>query len=100
MTDGTPMVVFSGQIRTTVIGSDAFQEADMLGISRGCTKWNVMVRNLAELPRRINEAFEIATSGRPGPVLVDLPIDVTAGIAKQHIPMGSTLPSLSHNVPR
>lgn len=100
LADGTPMIVFSGQVRTTVIGSDAFQEADMLGISRGCTKWNVMVRNLAELPRRINEAFEIATSGRPGPVLVDLPIDVTAGVAKQHIPMGSTLPTPSHTVPR
>lgn len=98
LADGTPMVVFSGQVRTTAIGSDAFQEADMIGISRGCTKWNVMVRNLAELPRRINEAFEIATSGRPGPVLVDLPIDVTAGVARQPIPMESTLPPLPHSL--
>lgn len=98
LADGTPMVVFSGQVRTTAIGSDAFQEADMLGISRGCTKWNVMVRNLAELPRRINEAFEIATSGRPGPVLVDLPIDVTAGVARQPVHMESTLPPLSHSM--
>lgn len=98
LADGTPMVVFSGQVRTTAIGSDAFQEADMIGISRGCTKWNVMVRNLAELPRRINEAFQIATSGRPGPVLVDLPIDITAGVVKQPIPMGSTLPPLSHSL--
>lgn len=59
LADGIPMVVFSGQVRTTAIGSDAFQEADMLGISRGCTKWNVMVRNLADMRRRINEAFEI-----------------------------------------
>ena len=72
--DGTPMVVFCGQVVSTAIGSDAFQEADMVGISRPCTKWNVMVKNVAELPRRINEAFEIATSGRPGPVLVDLPL--------------------------
>lgn len=100
LADGTPMVVFSGQVRTTAIGSDAFQEADMLGISRGCTKWNVMVRNLADLPKRINEAFEIATSGRPGPVLVDLPIDVTAGVVKQPIPMESTLPALSHTAHR
>lgn len=100
LADGTPMVVFSGQVRTTAIGSDAFQEADMLGISRGCTKWNVMVRSLADLPRRINEAFEIATSGRPGPVLVDLPIDITAGVLKQPIPMASTLPPLSHISPR
>lgn len=68
--DGTPMVVFSGQVVTNMIGSDAFQEADTIGITRACTKWNVMVKNIAELPKRINEAFEIATSGRPGPVLV------------------------------
>nr|POE50695.1 acetolactate synthase catalytic subunit, mitochondrial [Quercus suber] len=90
--DGTPMVVFSGQVVTGAIGSDAFQEADMVGISRACTKWNVMVKNIAELPRRINEAFEIATSGRPGPVLVDLPKDVTGGKLTRPIPMTSTLP--------
>jgi acetolactate synthase-1/2/3 large subunit len=85
MADGTPMVVFSGQVPTTAIGSDAFQEADVIGISRACTKWNVMVRDIAELPRRINEAFEIATSGRPGPVLVDLPKDITAAVLKKAI---------------
>jgi acetolactate synthase-1/2/3 large subunit len=85
--DGTPMVVFCGQVPTTAIGSDAFQEADIIGISRACTKWNVMVKNIAELPRRINEAFEIATSGRPGPVLVDLPKDVTGAVLKRAIPM-------------
>lgn len=91
--DGTPMVVFCGQVPTTAIGSDAFQEADVIGISRACTKWNVMVKNIAELPRRINEAFEIATSGRPGPVLVDLPKDVTGAILNRPIPMSSTLPT-------
>jgi acetolactate synthase-1/2/3 large subunit len=91
--DGTPMVVFSGQVPTTAIGSDAFQEADIIGISRACTKWNVMVKNIAELPRRINEAFEIATSGRPGPVLVDLPKDVTGAVLNRPIPMSSTLPT-------
>jgi acetolactate synthase I/II/III large subunit len=91
--DGTPMIVFCGQVVTSAIGSDAFQEADTVGISRACTKWNVMVKNIAELPRRINEAFEIATSGRPGPVLVDLPKDVTAGTLSRPIPMTSTLPS-------
>ncbi|KAJ1979165.1 Acetolactate synthase, mitochondrial [Dimargaris xerosporica] len=91
--DGTPMVVFSGQVPTTLIGSDSFQEADVVGISRSCTKWNVMVKNIAELPRRINEAFEIATSGRPGPVLVDLPKDVTAGILNRPIPVAPTIPS-------
>lgn len=78
--DGTPMVVFSGQVPTAAIGTDAFQEADVVGITRSCTKWNCLVKDLRDLPQRINEAFHIATSGRPGPVLVDLPKDVTAGI--------------------
>ena len=90
--DGTPMLVFCGQVVTAAIGSDAFQEADMIGISRACTKWNVMVKNIAELPRRINEAFEIATSGRPGPVLIDLPKDITGGTLNRPIPMASSLP--------
>ena len=93
LSDGTPMVVFCGQVPTSAIGSDAFQEADVIGITRACTKWNVMVKNVADLPRRINEAFEIATSGRPGPVLVDLPKDVTAAILRHPIPLKSTLPA-------
>ncbi|GAM39609.1 acetolactate synthase [Talaromyces pinophilus] len=92
LSDGTPMVVFCGQVPTSAIGTDAFQEADVVGISRPCTKWNVLVKSVAELPRRIKEAFEIATSGRPGPVLVDLPKDITAGILRKPIPMNSTLP--------
>lgn len=91
--DGVPLIVFTGQVPTTSIGTDAFQEADVVGISRPCTKWNVMVKNVAELPRRINEAFEIATTGRPGPVLVDLPKDVTASILREAIPVNTTLPS-------
>lgn len=94
LADGTPMVVFSGQVVTTAIGSDAFQEADVIGISRACTKWNVMIKSVAEMPRRINEAFEIATSGRPGPVLVDLPKDITAGVLRKAIPTESALPTL------
>ncbi|KAI1846833.1 hypothetical protein JX265_004803 [Neoarthrinium moseri] len=94
LSDGTPMVVFTGQVVTSAIGSDAFQEADVIGISRACTKWNVMVKNVAELPRRINEAFDIATSGRPGPVLVDLPKDVTAAVLRKAIPTESALPAL------
>ncbi|KAK3306457.1 thiamine diphosphate-binding protein [Chaetomium strumarium] len=92
--DGTPMVVFSGQVVTSAIGSDAFQEADVIGISRSCTKWNVMVKSVAELPRRINEAFEIATSGRPGPVLVDLPKDITAGVLRRAIPTDTAIPTI------
>ncbi|EPS29798.1 hypothetical protein PDE_04748 [Penicillium oxalicum 114-2] len=94
LSDGTPMVVFCGQVPTSAIGTDSFQEADVIGISRACTKWNVMVKSVGELPRRIQEAFEIATSGRPGPVLVDLPKDVTAGILRNPIPTQSTIPSL------
>lgn len=90
--DGTPLVVFSGQVPTAAIGTDAFQEADIIGITRPCSKWNVLVKDVAELPRRINEAFEIATSGRPGPVLVDLPKDVTAGILRRAIPTESAIP--------
>ncbi|KAJ2518125.1 Acetolactate synthase, mitochondrial [Coemansia sp. RSA 1939] len=86
LSDGVPLIVFSGQVPTSAIGSDGFQEADIVGISRSCTKWNVMVKDIAELPRRISEAFEIATSGRPGPVLVDLPKDVTGGILNRAIP--------------
>lgn len=93
LSDGTPMVVFCGQVVTSAIGTDAFQEADVVGITRACTKWNVMVKNVADLPKRIKEAFEIATTGRPGPVLVDLPKDVTAGILRRPIPMHSTLPA-------
>ena len=63
-----------------MIGNDAFQEADVTGITRPCTKWNYLVKDVHELPRIINEAFLIATTGRPGPVLVDLPKDVTTDI--------------------
>ncbi|KAI6036036.1 hypothetical protein PISMIDRAFT_688455 [Pisolithus microcarpus 441] len=98
LSDGVPLVVFCGQVATSAIGSDAFQEADVIGISRSCTKWNVMVKDITELPRRINEAFKIATSGRPGPVLVDLPKDVTAGILRTPLPYKATTPG-SHTLP-
>ncbi|CAG8528222.1 5367_t:CDS:2 [Diversispora eburnea] len=97
LSDGTPLVVFCGQVPTSAIGTDAFQEADVVGISRACTKWNVMVKDLADLPRRINEAFEIASTGRPGPVLVDLPKDVTAGILKKAIPTQYSIPFRAFN---
>ncbi|PKX96324.1 acetolactate synthase [Aspergillus novofumigatus IBT 16806] len=97
LSDGTPIIVFCGQVSTSAIGSDGFQEADMLGISRSCTKWNVMVKHVSELPQRINEAFQIATSGRPGPVLVDLPKDVTAGSALAQ-PSQATLSKTFHRI--
>src|SRR5690606_10245495 len=90
--DGTPMIVFSGQVATSAIGTDAFQEADVTGITRPCTKWNVLVKRVEDIPRAINQAFLIATTGRPGPVLVDLPKDVTAAVchrpvyAEPHLP--------------
>ncbi|KAE9052342.1 Acetolactate synthase [Phytophthora rubi] len=83
--DGTPIVVFSGQVATQVLGTDAFQEADILGITRPCTKWNVQVRDVRDLARNIREAFHIATTGRPGPVLVDLPKDITAGLCRSPV---------------
>jgi len=99
LSDGVPLVVFSGQVAQSIIGSDAFQEADIIGISRACTKWNVMVKDIAELPRRINEAFKIATSGRPGPVLVDLPKDVTAAILRTPLPYRATTPGANLGLP-
>ncbi|KAF4333262.1 acetolactate synthase [Fusarium beomiforme] len=93
LSDGTPIVVFTGQVVTSAIGLDAFQECDTVGISRSACKWNCMVTSIAELPRRINEAFDIATSGRPGPVLIDLPKDITAGILRKAIPTQTCLPS-------
>src|SRR5687767_11691687 len=74
--DSIPIVIFSGQVPTKVIGNDAFQEADVTGITRPCTKWNYLIRDIRELPRVVNEAFLIASSGRPGPVLIDVPKDV------------------------
>src|SRR5919205_3048689 len=76
MMDSIPIVAITGQVTSKLIGSDAFQEADTFGITRSCTKHNFLVKNLQELPRIIHEAFYLASSGRPGPVLVDVPKDV------------------------
>lgn len=78
MIDSLPLVVFTGQVATSVIGSDAFQEADILGITMPITKHSYQVRHPEDLPRVIKEAFHIATTGRPGPVLIDIPKDVAA----------------------
>jgi acetolactate synthase-1/2/3 large subunit len=77
--DSTPIVVFTGQVPTGVIGNDAFQEADIVGITHSCTKHNTLVRDVRELATTIKEAFYIASTGRPGPVLVDIPKDVSTG---------------------
>lgn len=76
--DSTPVVVISGQVPTSLIGNDAFQEADIVGITRPCTKYNYLVKDVKDLAATVKEAFYIARSGRPGPVLIDLPKDVTA----------------------
>lgn len=76
MLDSIPLVCLSGQVATHLIGSDAFQEADTVGITRACTKHNWLVKNTEDLPRVMHEAFYVATSGRPGPVVVDIPKDV------------------------
>jgi len=74
--DSIPIVVFTGQVPTALIGNDAFQEVDIVGITRPCTKHNYLVKDVKELAQTIHEAFYIARSGRPGPVLIDLPKDV------------------------
>ena len=81
MMDSIPVVALTGQVSTKMIGSDAFQEADTFGITRSCTKHNFLVKSLAELPQVVHEAFYIAATGRPGPVLVDVPKDVFQGQA-------------------
>ena len=79
--DSIPMVVITGQVATNLIGSDAFQEADTIGITRHCTKHNYLVRDPSELAATIDEAFEIATTGRPGPVVIDIPKNVQVATA-------------------
>jgi acetolactate synthase-1/2/3 large subunit len=74
--DSIPLVVITGQVPTHLIGNDAFQECDTVGITRPCTKYNYLVKTVADLPRVLHEAFHIAASGRPGPVVVDIPKDV------------------------
>lgn len=76
--DSIPLVILTGQVPTMLIGNDAFQEADIVGISRPCTKYNFLVKDVKDLTKTIREAFHIATTGRPGPVLIDLPKDATS----------------------
>ena len=84
--DSIPLVVISGQVGNSLIGTDAFQEVDTVGITRPCVKHNFLVTNIAELADTIKKAFQIAASGRPGPVVVDIPKDVTQAMAKFSYP--------------
>jgi len=100
--DSIPMVVLTGQVPTKLIGNDAFQEVDIVGITRPCTKHNYLVKSTDELVPTLREAFHIAKTGRPGPVLVDLPKDVVAGMSsypdKKQIQMPSYQPNYTpHN---
>src|SRR5580704_5114809 len=74
--DSIPLVVLTGQVASHLIGTDAFQECDTVGITRPCTKQNWLVKDVNELARTMHEAFQIATTGRPGPVVIDIPKDI------------------------
>ena len=84
--DSIPLVIFSGQVPTALIGNDAFQEVDSVGITRPCVKHNFLVKDVTQLAETVKKAFYIATTGRPGPVLVDLPKDVTIAKTEFHYP--------------
>ena len=92
-TDSIPLVVISGQVPLSLIGTDGFQEVDAVGISRPCTKHNYLVRSIKDLPKILKEAFYIARSGRPGPVLVDIPKDITGELGDFDYPKNVDLPT-------
>jgi len=96
--DSIPLVVLTGQVPTMLIGNDAFQEADIVGITRPCTKHNYLVRDIKELAQTIREAFAIARTGRPGPVLVDLPKDVVNSTGEYHYPKNVHLPGYNPTI--
>ena len=84
--DSVPLVAITGQVKTSLIGNDAFQEADITGITRPITKHNYLVKDVRELTQVVKEAFHIASTGRPGPVVIDLPVDVTTHETEFHYP--------------
>ena len=91
--DSIPLILISGQVPTSLIGTDAFQEIDAVGISRPCVKHNYLVRSIEELPRILKEAFYIARSGRPGPVHIDIPKDITAAVGDFDYPTEIKMPT-------
>lgn len=95
--DGYPMVVFTGQVSSDLIGNDAFQEADIVGITRPCCKHNYLVKNVKDLPRVVKEAFHIASTGKPGPVVIDLPKDVLVNKCQFDYPEKVHLPGYNPN---
>lgn len=97
MMDSIPLVVFTGQVATGVIGTDAFQEADVIGITMPITKHNYQVRSMEDLPRIVHEAFHIATTGRPGPVLIDIPKDIAITVGSVEFSDELDLPGYQPN---
>lgn len=91
--DSIPLVIISGQVSTTIIGTDGFQEIDAVGISRPCTKHNYLVNDINDLPRIMKEAFHLASTGRPGPVHIDIPKDITAQVAEFEYPSEVNMPT-------
>ncbi|MCG5535319.1 acetolactate synthase 3 large subunit [Ectothiorhodospira mobilis] len=96
--DSVPMVVFSGQVPTSLIGNDAFQEVDTVGITRPCVKHNFLVKDVKDLAVTIKKAFYLATTGRPGPVVVDIPKDITADRCEFHYPKSIRMRSYNPTV--
>ncbi len=99
ISDSVPLLCISGQVSTAVIGTQAFQESDALGMSRPVTKWNHQVRRPDEVPTMVRRALEVATSGRPGPVLLDVPKDVQLALPGQGAPVPEPRPLRTHRSP-
>lgn len=96
--DSIPMVAFTGQVKTHLIGNDAFQEVDVTGITRSICKHNYLIKNPEEMPHIIREAFHLATTGRPGPVVIDLPVNITTADIKTPVQNDVDLPGYSPKV--
>lgn len=96
--DSVPLVIFTGQVATSLIGTDSFQEADIFGITLPITKHNYLVTSVEELPRIIREAFHLASTGRPGPVLIDLPTDVQSAVSDFSYPTEVRIPGYNPTV--
>ena len=96
--DSVPLVAITGQVATPAVGNDSFQEADITGITLPVTKHNMLVTATEDLPRAVREAFHIASTGRPGPVLIDIPKDVLFGEAAWHWPQSVDLPGYKPTV--
>ncbi|MDP6438823.1 MAG: biosynthetic-type acetolactate synthase large subunit [Candidatus Brocadiia bacterium] len=96
--DNVPVIALTGQVKTNLIGSDAFQEADITGITRPVTKHNYLVKDVTELARTVREAFHIASTGSPGPVLIDLPVDVTTAELNGQVDREMRLPGYKPSV--